>query len=649
MNHSELSEDNSSHSELGYCYQDLFDSAPDGYLVTDAKGIIHQANPAAARLLAISSDKIRGMAIPDFVIEKDQWKTRLAMLTQQQSVEDAQPWVVHIKPKGAIPFWAAITTAISHASTGEITSFRWLIRDISESKQIEDAQLFLLKSGWSALGEDFFASLARYLSEVLWMDYVCIDRLEGDLLSAQTVAIYYDGKNEPNESYRLQDTPCGTVVGKTICCFTENVRGLFPRDKALQEMKAESYVGTTLWSSQGLPIGLIAIIGRKPLKNPKLAETILQLVAIRAAGELERRRAEEVLKVSEETFNRTFHSHAAAMALASLDDNTIIDVNDRWLELSGYDREEVIGKYADRLGVWKNLNYRVSMINDLLNGVIVRDREFQFVKKSGEEWTALSSSQIINVHGKQVLLTSSVDITERKKAEIALMEADQAKDEFLAVLSHELQTPLTSMLGWSAEAIRVGTPEMMARAMEIVHRNALRQKRLIDDILDMSRLIHHKIYLQLEVSDLWMQVKMAVENVQQNATEQKISLTLAPLEMPLPIQVDINRMQQCITNLLYNSLKFTPEGGTISVTCSIEGKRGVLRICDTGRGISAEALPMIFDIFRQVKRDEQVGGLGLGLAIARGIIKLHGGGITAESAGENLGSTFTIYLPLLAV
>ncbi len=649
MAYSKLSDDNSLDCEAEYCYQDLFDSAPDGYLVTDAKGIIHQANPAAARLLAIPPDEIRGMAIPDFVIEKDQWKAHLAMLTQQQAVEDAQPWVVHIKPKVAIPFWASITTAISHASTGEITSFRWLIRDISESKQIEEAQLFLLKSSWSTLGEDFFASLARYLSEVLWMDYVCIDRLKGDLLSAQTVAIYYDGKNEPNESYHLQDTPCGTVVGKTICCFKENVRGLFPRDIALQEMKAESYVGTTLWSSQGLPIGLIAIIGRKPLKNPKLAETILQLVAIRAAGELERRQAEEVLKISEETFNRTFHSHAAAMALASLDDNTIIDVNDRWLELSGYDREEVIGKYANRLGIWKDNEDRTSMINDLLDGVIVRDREFKFLKKSGEEWTALSSSQIINVGGKQVLLSSSVDITERKKVENALLEADQAKDEFLAVLSHELQTPLTSMLGWSAEAIRIGTPEMMERAMEIVHRNALRQKRLIDDILEMSRLIHHKIDLQLEVSDLWTQANMAVENVLQNATEQKISLKLAPLEIQLPIQVDINRMQQCIANLLHNSLKFTPEGGTISLKCSREGKRAALRISDTGRGLSAEALPMIFDIFRQVKRDERVGGLGLGLAITRGIVELHGGGITAESAGENLGSAITLYLPLVAV
>ena len=128
------------------------------------------------------------------------------------------------------------------------------------------------------------------------MDYVCIDRLEGDGLTAQTVAVYFDGKFEDNVAYALKDTPCGDVVGKTICSFPREVRRLFPRDAVLQEMMAESYVGTTLWSSQGQPIGLIAIIGRQPLADLHLAEAILKLVAVRAAGELERRQAEAETK-----------------------------------------------------------------------------------------------------------------------------------------------------------------------------------------------------------------------------------------------------------------------------------------------------------------------------------------------------------------
>jgi PAS domain S-box-containing protein len=169
-------------------------------------------------------------------------------------------------------------------------------RDITERKKIEDAQLFLIKRISTPSGEDFFISLAKYLGETLEMDYVCIDQLLNDNLSAQTVAIYFDGKYEDNVAYTLKDTPCGAVVGKAICCFPKDVCKLFPNDIVLQDMDAESYMGVTLWSSKGKPIGLIAVIARKPLVNPKLAETILHLVAIRAAAELERRDAEEELK-----------------------------------------------------------------------------------------------------------------------------------------------------------------------------------------------------------------------------------------------------------------------------------------------------------------------------------------------------------------
>jgi PAS domain S-box-containing protein len=169
--------------------------------------------------------------------------------------------------------------------------------DITESKQIENTQLFLVMEGsGSTENEDFFNSLAKYLAETLKMDFVCIDKLTGGGLSARTVAVYFDGEFEDNIEYTLKDTPCGEVAGKTICKFEENVRGLFPDDLVLQEMKAESYAGVTLWGSTGEPIGLIAVIGREKMDNPRLAEKILKMVAIRAAGELERRDAEEKIR-----------------------------------------------------------------------------------------------------------------------------------------------------------------------------------------------------------------------------------------------------------------------------------------------------------------------------------------------------------------
>ena len=184
--------------------------------------------------------------------------------------------------------------------------------DIVDRKALEEALTFLVQCGAPGTGEDFFQALARFLARRLGMDYVCIDRLETDLLSAHTVAVYYDGRFEDNISYTLHDTPCGNVVGDGICVFAQGVRHLFPKDLVLQEMVAECYVGTTLWNSDGRPNGLIAIIGRKPLEDRALATSLLQLVAVRAAGELERRDAERALRASEAALRRSNRELVAA-------------------------------------------------------------------------------------------------------------------------------------------------------------------------------------------------------------------------------------------------------------------------------------------------------------------------------------------------
>ncbi|OGV69114.1 MAG: hypothetical protein A3K19_25030 [Lentisphaerae bacterium RIFOXYB12_FULL_65_16] len=180
-------------------------------------------------------------------------------------------------------------------ASGAIVRSIGMVHDITERKQLEAAQAFLLQCGYPGSGHEFFPALAQYLAQTLGVDFVCIDRLLGDGLTAQTVAMWSDGKFLDNVEYALKDTPCGDVVGKTICCFPRDVCKLFPRDAVLQELRSESYIGTTLWSYDGKPIGLIALIGRKPLVNPRLAESMLKLVAVRASGELERQQAEAAL------------------------------------------------------------------------------------------------------------------------------------------------------------------------------------------------------------------------------------------------------------------------------------------------------------------------------------------------------------------
>ncbi len=211
------------------------------------------------------------------------FKKRTPIFTVEHRLQTKDRGWIWVLSRGKVVEWSENGRAVR--LTGTHT-------DIDERKKIEEARVFLLECDRSATGEDFFRLLARYLAGVLEMDYVCIDRLEGENLSARTAAVYYDGRFRENVTYTLQGTPCGEVVGRTTCCYSKEVRHRYPADALLREIQAESYVGTTLWDSRGKAIGVITVISRQPLANCHLAESILQLVAIRAAGEFERRQTE---------------------------------------------------------------------------------------------------------------------------------------------------------------------------------------------------------------------------------------------------------------------------------------------------------------------------------------------------------------------
>ncbi len=276
--------------ELEKAYKKLnavFESITDGFLAVDREWRVTYLNKSGAELLGIKREDLVGGVLWDLFPDA----VNLEFYSRYHYAAESNS-AVHFEeyyPSPLNKWWECH----AYPSSGGLSVY---FRDITEHKLVEDTQVFLAQCGRIASGEDFFESLARYLGQSLGMDFVCIDRLEGDLLSARTLAVYSDGRFEDNVTYTLQDTPCAEVVEKKICCFPEGVRRLFPRDAALQEMKAESYAGTILWGSKGQAIGLIAVIGRQPLSNPRLAESMLQLVAVRAAGELERKWAEEALR-----------------------------------------------------------------------------------------------------------------------------------------------------------------------------------------------------------------------------------------------------------------------------------------------------------------------------------------------------------------
>ena len=240
-----------------------------------------------------------------------------------------------------------------------------------------------------------------------------------------------------------------------------------------------------------------------------------------------------------------------------------------------------------------------------------------------------------------------------RREQLARLEAEaanKAKDEFLAIVSHELRTPLGAILIWTQllrqEAV---DPETVSRALGIIERSTKSLAQLLDDLLDVSRIVSGKIRLEPRPVDLPSVLQVAVEAAQPGADQKGITIECS-LERPLvPVSGDPGRLQQIAANLLSNAIKFTPSGGRIEVRLERSGPHARVHVIDTGMGIRPDFLPYIFEHFRQADTTStrENRGLGLGLAIARHLVELHGGTIEAESAGEGLGSAFTITLPLI--
>ena len=269
----------------------------------------------------------------------------------------------------------------------------------------------------------------------------------------------------------------------------------------------------------------------------------------------------------------------------------------------------------------------------------------ELADKSEEEFSADDESLLL-----QLAQMASIAIENILNSEAR--EANRIKDEFLATLSHELRTPLTAMLGWT-QLLRAGALDAneTAHGLEIIERNVLSQAKLIDDLLDVSRIITGKLRLSVRPISMITVIDSAIDVVRPGAHAKgvRISTNLDP--QAASVVGDPDRLQQVVWNLLVNAVKFTPAGGEIDVRLSRTESKIQLQVSDTGEGICPEFLPHIFDRFRQADSSSKRshGGLGLGLAIVRHVIELHGGSVSAVSEGRQKGATFIVNLPVAAV
>ena len=305
------------------------------------------------------------------------------------------------------------------------------------------------------------------------------------------------------------------------------------------------------------------------------------------------------------------------------------------------------------------LKSKVAVFVELYQKREALERQAQALLLAHEELEDRVRARTRQLAETNTTLRDEVDERKRIEAErLVLLESEQharahaeavnrLKDEFLATLSHELRTPLNAILGWShLLTSRKGDPAMVERAIAVIRNNAMAQSQLIEDILDVSRIIGGKLRLKLGRVPLREVIEAALDSVSPAAQAKAIDIAREVDDIE-PITGDYDRLQQVVWNLLSNAVKFTPREGRVTVGLKRVDDDVVLRVEDTGIGMSPDFLPYVFDRFRQAdgSATRRHGGLGLGMAIVRYLVELHGGTVAADSPGEGRGATFTITLP----
>ncbi|MCC5600429.1 hybrid sensor histidine kinase/response regulator [Nostoc favosum] len=381
---------------------------------------------------------------------------------------------------------------------------------------------------------------------------------------------------------------------------------------------------------------------------------------------LERQRILEILRQSEERYR--YLAEAIPQLVWTTNPNGECDFfNQNWCEYTGLTLEQSLGsgwlaalhpddiQNADE--VWSNAvknstiynnEYRFKRASDgsyrwqLARGLPLKDEQGIVVKWFGT---------CTDIHEQKEILEERAHLLELEQIARAKAEtANRIKDEFLAVLSHELRTPLNAILGWS-KLLQTGrlNQAKTSEALATIERNATLQVQLIEDLLDISRILQGKLTLDITKINLESTILSALQTMRLAAEAKLIEVSTVFEPDVGEVMGDSTRLQQVVWNLLSNAVKFTPKGGKVQVRLKQADGYAQIIVSDTGKGISAEFLPFVFDYFRQADSTStrNFGGLGLGLAIVRNIIEIHGGIVKADSHGEDKGATFTVSLPLL--
>jgi PAS domain S-box-containing protein len=584
-------------------------NAPDPVFVCDLDGKILEANDAVSRLLGLRRDEVLEQSISRFL---GQDEAREFVVALREVVERDVTRNVRLQPRSAsgemIP--TTLNASALRDTDGNIMGAIGILRDMRELDQARAYAESLIKNAPDPV---FVSDLEGKIHQANDAVFSLLGFRPDELIEQSLSRII-----SPEETWEFM-VALREVVERGV---TRNAR-LHPRS-ASGDVIPTTLNASALRDTEGRVIGAIGIL--------------------RDMRELDKARA----------YAESLIKNAPDPVFVSDLEGKILQANDAVSHLLGFRQDEVVEQSVSRfLGADETREF-VAALREVVEHGVSRNVRLHPRSASGEVIsTTLNASALRDADGNVIgaigilrdMRAYEQVLHDLEESRRELRDADQAKDRFLAVVSHELRTPLTAMLGW----VRLLTTGMLddatsARALPVIERNTKLLAQLIDDLLDVSRIVAGKLRLEVGPVDLVAVIESAIEAVQSLADAKSVGLK-AVLD---PSAGDPGRLQQVVCNLLANSIKFTPSRGRIDLRLERAGSNARLTVRDTGRGISPEVLPHIFDRFRQDERTRRHGGLGLGLAIVRHIVELHEGSVRAESDGEGRGATLVVELPLPA-
>jgi PAS domain S-box-containing protein len=628
----------------------IVDSSEDGILSKDLNGIIQSCNRAGERIFGYPAEELVGRSVrllipPERQAEEDEI---LAKIGRGERISHFE--TVRIRKDGQ-PIEISLSVSPIRDTSGAIIGVAKIVRDITEQKRM---------AGELAAQQEWFrVTLASVGDAVIAADVngcVTFQNSRAEILTGWTTD---EATGRPlSEVFRIVDERTGAPITN-------------PAERVLRSGRVVGLANHAAIIHRDGSVRPIAD-SAAPIRDAR-GHTIGVVLIFRDVSD--ERRAEEALNEQREWYETTLESIGDAV-IATDAQGRVVFMNPIAENLTGWSLRAARGH--DCAEVFRIVNEKTRhpvespVTRVLAEGVIVGLANHTIlVAADGTEVPIDDSGAPIRNRDGRVIGAVLVfrDISERRVIEnerrIAVAErerihgseraaraeaeqATRAKDEFIAMVSHELRTPLNAILGWTHLLTQPGaTPEVLQRGVEVIARNTRLQAQLISDLLDVSGILSGRMRLAVEQVDPASILVEAVEAVHPSAKQKSIAVRMDLADNVGTVAADPSRLQQIVWNLLWNAIKFTPDGGSVSVRLGRAGPNVEITVSDTGLGISKEFLPHLFERFQQASPSitRRFGGLGLGLSIVKYLVDMHGGTVRAESEGEGKGATFTVALP----